>query len=102
MLVNPSPLLGFSHEDMKVADVEIYVLVRGFYDVYSTIVQQRTSYVYDEIIFGRKFIPMYHESEDGKTTILEFQKLNEHIKIPEPRRKGQDTENIVNEVKLDS
>jgi len=95
-----SPLLGFSHEDMKVADVEIYVLVRGFDDVYSTIVQQRTSYVYDEIIFGRKFIPMYHESEDGKTTILELQKLNEHIKIPEPRRKGQDTENIVDEVEV--
>jgi inward rectifier potassium channel len=76
-----SPLLSFSHEDMKTADVELYVLVRGFDDVYSTIVQQRTSYVYDEIIFGRKFIPMYRESDDGKTTILELHKLSHHIKV---------------------
>ncbi|MBK5272356.1 MAG: transporter, partial [Bacteroidia bacterium] len=30
-----SPLAGFSPEDMKAADVEVYVLVRGFNDVYS-------------------------------------------------------------------
>lgn len=79
-----SPLLGFSHEDMKVADVEVYVLVRGFDDVFSTIVQQRTSYVFDEIVFDRKFVPMYRESEDGKTTILELHKLNQHINAPKP------------------
>jgi inward rectifier potassium channel len=79
-----SPLLGFSHEDMKVADVEVYVLIRGFDDVFSTIVQQRTSYVFDEIIFHRKFVPMYRESEDGKTTILELHKLNQHIKVENP------------------
>ncbi|HLX92901.1 MAG TPA: ion channel [Puia sp.] len=77
-----SPLLGFTYEDMKNADVELYVLVRGFDDVYSTIVQQRTSYIYNEIIFGRKFVPMYHESDDGKTTILELHKLHDHIKVP--------------------
>jgi inward rectifier potassium channel len=76
-----SPLLGFSFEDMKTADVELYVLVRGFDDVYSNIVQQRTSYIYEEILFDRKFVPMYHESDDGRTTILELQKLNEHIKV---------------------
>ncbi|MES1161306.1 MAG: ion channel, partial [Bacteroidota bacterium] len=30
-----SPLQGFTAEDMKVADVEVYVLIRGFDDVYS-------------------------------------------------------------------
>ena len=72
-----SPLQGFMPEDMEAADVEIYVLIRGFDDVYSNFVQQRTSYTYHEIRFDGKFIPMYRESEDGKTTILELQKLNE-------------------------
>lgn len=76
-----SPLQGFGPEDMKTADVELYVLIRGFDDVYSNIVQRRTSYTYQEIKFNKKFIPMYHESEDGKTTILELQKLNDFIEV---------------------
>lgn len=71
-----SPLWGFSADDMKMADVELYVLVRGFDDVYSNVVLQRTSYTFDEIKFNKKFIPMYRESDDGKTTILEIHKLN--------------------------
>jgi len=78
-----SPLNGFSAEDMKVADVELYVLIRGFDDVYSNFVQQRTSYTYQEIKFDSKFIPMYRESADGKTTILELHKLNKFTELDE-------------------
>ena len=73
-----SPLQGFSYEDMRNSDVELYVLIRGFDDVYSNFVQQRTSYTFDEIKFHGKFVPMYRESADGRTTILELQKLNEY------------------------
>jgi len=76
-----SPLLGFSPDDMKASDVEVYVLIRGFDDVYSNFVQQRTSYTYEEIQFNRKFIPMYRESDDGRTTILELHKLNEWLEV---------------------
>jgi inward rectifier potassium channel len=74
-----SPLQGFTHDDMKAADVELYVLIRGFDDVYSNFVQQRTSYTYAEIRYNGKFVPMYRESDDGKTTILELHKLNEYV-----------------------
>jgi len=80
-----SPFLGFTPEDMVASDVELYVLIRGFDDVYSNVVQQRTSYTYHEIKFNGKFVPMYRESLDGKTTILELHKLNEYeevIKVP--------------------
>lgn len=76
-----SPLNGFSFDDMKTADVEIYVLVRGFDDVYSNIVLQRTSYTYEEIKFNAKFIPMFRESEDRNTTIVELDKLNKYRQI---------------------
>ncbi len=76
-----SPLLGLNFEDMKTADLEIYVLIRGFDDVYSTTVLQRTSYTYEEIIFNAHFTQMYRESEDGKTTILELNKLNEYYTV---------------------
>lgn len=77
-----SPLLGFTSDDMQAADVELYVLIRGFDDIYSNFVQQRTSYTYAEIRFNKKFVPMYRESKDGKTTILELHKLNEVVDAP--------------------
>jgi inward rectifier potassium channel len=73
-----SPFYGFTEDDMKTADVELYVMLRGFDDVFSNYVQQRTSYTFNEILFNRKFEPMYRESDDGKTTILELHKLNRH------------------------
>jgi inward rectifier potassium channel len=76
-----SPFLGFTPEDMAASDVELYVLIRGFDDVYSNFVQQRTSYTYEEIKFNGKFIPMYRESLDGKTTILELHKLNAYEQL---------------------
>jgi len=76
-----SPLMGFTEDDIKAADVEVYVLVRGFDDVFSNFVLRRTSYTYREIQLNRKFVPMYRESEDGKTTILELHKLNAHQSV---------------------
>jgi inward rectifier potassium channel len=73
-----SPLFGLGFEEMKTADVEIYVLIRAFDDVYSNNVLQRTSYTYEEIKFNAKFVPMYHESDDKNTTILDLDKLNEY------------------------
>lgn len=76
-----SPLLGFTEHDLASSDTEVYVLVRGFDDVFSNTVIQRTSYTYKEIIYGAKFVPMYRESDDGKTTILELDKLNMYEKV---------------------
>lgn len=72
-----SPLQGFSMDDIVAADMELYVLITAFDEVFSSPVLQRTSYTYDEIRFNAKFLPMYRESEDGRTTILEMHKINE-------------------------
>lgn len=72
-----SPLLELNESDMRDADVELYVLVKGFDDVFSNVVLERTSYTYHEIKFNRKFVPMYRET--GTTTILEMDKLNESV-----------------------
>lgn len=76
-----SPLLNFTEEDMKNSDLELYVQVSGFDNIFSNVVMHRSSYTYDEIVWGAKFKPMYHESEDGKTTILELNKLNSFEKV---------------------
>jgi inward rectifier potassium channel len=80
-LTAESPLFEYNREEMKKADLEIYVSVRAFDDVYSNIVQQRTSYTYDEILFDRKFVQMYRESDNGRTTIVELHRLHEHKEV---------------------
>jgi inward rectifier potassium channel len=75
-----SPLFGFTSEDLAANDMEIYVLIRGFNEVYGNTVQQRTSYTYQEVQFNRKFVPMYHETAQG--TVLELHKLSKHEAVP--------------------
>lgn len=84
-----SPIYGFSFDDVINADAELYVLVVGFDEIYSSPVLQRTSYTCQEMKFGEKFVPMYRESDDGKTTILEMHKLNETRPVPLPVAESQ-------------
>jgi len=76
-----SPLYGYNQPDFATADVEIYVLITSFDDIYSSPVLQRTSYTFREIKFNAKFVPMYRESEDGQMTILELHKLNTVVEV---------------------
>lgn len=76
-----SPLLNFNSEDLERADLEMYVQLTGFDDIFSNMVMQRTSYTFREIIWGAKFVPMYQMSEDGNTTILQLDKLNEFAEV---------------------
>ena len=78
-----SPLYGFTEEDLHNTDAEVYVLVRGFDDVFSNTVLQRTSYRYNEIVFNAKFEKMFYENEDDTTTIVEVNKLSNYKKINE-------------------
>jgi inward rectifier potassium channel len=71
-----SPIYQFTVEDLKNARTEILVFVRAFDETFSNTVVARTSYTANEVIAGAKFIPMYHRSENGGTTILELDKLN--------------------------
>jgi len=79
-----SPLLNFTEEDLQISDVELYVQINGFSPIFSATVMQNTSYTYKEIVWGAKFKPMYRESEDGNTTILELDKLNKFDRVALP------------------
>lgn len=73
-----SPLLNFTEADLEPSDLELFVQVTGFDPIFSNAVTKRSSYTYKEVIWGAKFNIMYHESEDGNTTILEVDKLNDY------------------------
>lgn len=80
-----SPLYQMTYEQIVAADVELLYNIKGFDDNFSDIVQQRTSYTVSEVVYGAKFLPMFHKSDDGNTTILELDKIGlyEAADIPE-------------------
>lgn len=79
-----SPLAHFTKEDLEHSDAEMYVQVSGFDPIFSNTVMARTSYTYKEFVWGAKFRPMYRESADDTTTILELDKLNLFDKVALP------------------
>ena len=44
--------------------------------MFSNTVATRTSYTFDEVVYGAKFEPMYTRSTDNSKTILNLDKLN--------------------------
>ncbi|WP_264531138.1 ion channel [Flavobacterium sp. N502540] len=84
-LVHPitesSPLYNFTEEDFKKVHGEILVFITTFDDMYSNTVAARTSYTFDEVIYGAKFETMYNRSKDGSKTILHLDKLNHYQSV---------------------
>lgn len=79
-LVHPitedSPLYLFTKEDFENVHGEILVFIKTFDDMFSNTVAIRTSYTFDEVIYGAKFYPMYSRNDRNTKTILHLDKLN--------------------------
>ena len=79
-LVHPitenSPLYNFTAADFENIHGEILVFIKTFDDMFSNTVAIRTSYTFNEIVYGAKFEPMYARSTDNSKTILNLDKLN--------------------------
>lgn len=84
MINEDSPLFGLNKEDIQNSQLELLVFVQGFDESFSNIVISRASYTYNELIYGAKFVPMFHPNEDNTSTILYLDKLDEYTieKLP--------------------
>jgi len=50
-----SPLRGETAESLRSSQAEFLVLLKAFDEIFSTIVQTRTSYITDEVVWGARF-----------------------------------------------
>ena len=50
-----SPLYGESSESLRKSNAEVLVLLKAFDETFSTIVQTRTSFAYDDVVWGARF-----------------------------------------------
>ncbi|MEO0058786.1 MAG: hypothetical protein RLZZ312_433 [Bacteroidota bacterium] len=85
-----SPLFGFQKEDLLHTDGEIIVFIKTFDDMYSTTVGTKTSYTFNEIMYGAKFELMYAENESKTKTILQLDKLDSFYEVEMPKITSQE------------
>lgn len=77
-ITEESPLYNFTEDDFKKIHGEILVFITTFDDMFSNTVAARTSYTFNEIIYGAKFETMYNRNKDATKTILYLDKLNQY------------------------
>ena len=72
-----SPFYNLNEKEINNAKVELIVLVKGYDEYFSTYVQERTSYTYEEILYNVQFVKMFRRDQNEKKTLLELDKLSE-------------------------
>ncbi len=77
-ITEESPLYQYSKEALYEAKMELMVYMKAFDDHFSNTVQQRTSYTFEDLVYGARFLPMFERSADGSYTLLELDKINLH------------------------
>lgn len=75
-ITEDSPLFTLTESDFKNTIGEILIFIKAFDDMYSATVVRRTSYCFDEVIYGAKFLPMFSKNTDNTKTILHLEDLN--------------------------
>jgi inward rectifier potassium channel len=60
-----SPLYGITHEDLEASDAEFLVLLSATDDTSSQTVHVRTSYKYDELVWGARFSDIFKTEGEG-------------------------------------
>lgn len=78
-----SPLYGKTAEELIKIDLEVFVLLKGFDDVFSQTIYSRQSYKADQFVFGAKFRRPFDINEEGKLT-MDLTKVGDYDQVNIP------------------
>lgn len=78
-----SALYGLTIEEIQKMDVEIFVLLKGFDDVFSQTIYNRHSFVASQFVYGAKFRRPFHVGDNGKL-IMDLTKVGEYDEVAIP------------------
>lgn len=74
-IAEDSPLYSLNESDLINLDAEFLILLKGFDDTFAQVVHSRSSYRYNEIVWGAKFVNVYSRTESGDT-LIELDKIS--------------------------
>ncbi|MDQ3194526.1 MAG: ion channel [Bacteroidota bacterium] len=75
-----SPLFGLTITDLKDINAEFLILLKGYDDTFAQVVHSRSSYKYDELEWGAKFVSVYGMTGEGNT-LIELDRISEYEKV---------------------
>lgn len=64
-ITSQSPMHGLSAQDLRETEAEFLILLTATDEAFSQMVHSRSSYQYDEVVWGAKFNDMFVPSDDG-------------------------------------
>jgi inward rectifier potassium channel len=73
-----SPLLGFNQDQLAERSAEILVLITGFDESFNQVVNARTSFRWDEIVWGVRFASAFHADDRGEL-VLDLNKIDDTV-----------------------
>lgn len=76
-----SPLAGLSQADYESGNAEFLVFLQGFDESFSNTVIARSSYTFRELVYGARFLPMFHPNNTNSGTLVHVNRLNEFEKV---------------------
>jgi inward rectifier potassium channel len=80
-ITKDSPLYDFTPTDFANIHGEVLVVIKAFDVMSSNTVAIKSSYTFDEIVYGAKFRRMYTRDSTKKHTLLHLNKLNTFRKV---------------------
>lgn len=75
-ITEESPFYGLGPDEIPNLKAEVIILLKAFDDTFSQTIYSRTSFHSNEILWGKKFKPMFHLKADGQT-LLDLRLINE-------------------------
>jgi len=76
-----SALYGKSLEEIQKLDFEIFVLLKGFDDVFSQTIYNRHSFTAEQFVYGAKFRRPFSVNDNGKL-VMDLTKVGEYDLVP--------------------
>lgn len=81
-ITSESPLYALTASELEAMDAEFILIFKAYDDAYSQVVHSRFSYMYHELIWGARFVPMFHSSSNKSATVLEMNKVGIYNEAP--------------------
>lgn len=76
-----SPLWEKSAQDLEKLQAEFLILIKGYDDTFSQMVQARYSYRFDEVTWNARFVPAFEFDPDGDM-VLDVNRVSEFTAVP--------------------
>ena len=72
-----SPLYGITEQDLRDGDMGLVITLSGIDETFAAAVHSRHSYVYEDILFGRRFVDLFIDESEPRKLTLDMTRFHE-------------------------